>query len=134
VCGAWGASRLGHRSMPTCVSSPEPSHLSTGDPRKASHVSAGQRISTVPNGGLLERTVAAGTGVFTEKIRCRTLDPTAIDRLHASAADACSKALLSLGGDGTPATGSTPSPSARAYRRFPNSCIAPRRCCLRSTR
>jgi len=51
--------------------------------------------------GLLERTLAAETGVPTEKIRRRTLDPSELDLLHAVAAEADSKALLSFGGDGT---------------------------------
>jgi replicative DNA helicase len=52
------------------------------------------------NEGLLERTLAAETGLLTEKIR-QTLDPSDIDLLRAVAADADRKALLSFGGDGT---------------------------------
>ncbi|MDW8478397.1 DnaB-like helicase C-terminal domain-containing protein [Streptomyces scabiei] len=53
------------------------------------------------NEGLLERTLAAETGVLTEKMRRRTLDPSDFALLRAFAADADSQVLLSFGGDGT---------------------------------
>jgi replicative DNA helicase len=53
------------------------------------------------NEGLLERMLAAESGVLTEKIRRRTLDSSEMDLLRAVAAEADRKALLSLGGDGT---------------------------------
>ncbi|MEV8434934.1 DnaB-like helicase C-terminal domain-containing protein [Streptomyces chartreusis] len=53
------------------------------------------------NAGLLERTLAAETGVLTERIRRRTLDAAERDLLYGVAADADSRGLLSFGGDGT---------------------------------
>lgn len=52
------------------------------------------------NEGLFERMLAAETGVLTERIRRRTLDPSDRALIHAFA-DAARKAQLSFGGDGT---------------------------------
>jgi replicative DNA helicase len=53
------------------------------------------------NEGLLERTLAAETGVLTEKIRRRSLEPAERDLLHTVVENAETRALLSFGGDGT---------------------------------
>ncbi|MFJ9675393.1 DnaB-like helicase C-terminal domain-containing protein [Streptomyces sp. NPDC101221] len=53
------------------------------------------------NQGLLERTLAAETGVLTEKLRRGTLDSSDFALLHAFDAENDNKALLSFGGDGT---------------------------------
>ncbi|MER6562763.1 DnaB-like helicase C-terminal domain-containing protein [Streptomyces sp. NPDC001027] len=56
------------------------------------------------NEGLMHRTLAAETGVLTERIRRRDLDPAERDLLRAAAEDADRNALLSFGGDGTTPT------------------------------
>ncbi|WP_031173992.1 DnaB-like helicase C-terminal domain-containing protein [Streptomyces durhamensis] len=52
------------------------------------------------NEGLFEQTLAAETGVLTERIRRRTLDPSDRGLIHAFA-DAARKAQLSFGGEGS---------------------------------